>query len=191
MLNVVIFGAPGSGKGTQSELLIQKYGLKHISTGEILRQEIKAGTELGKLADSYMSKGNLVPDEVVIGILEELIIRHKEEKGFIFDGFPRTLPQGVALDKMLAEHEQEIGAVISLEVNDEELVQRLLNRGKISGRADDNRETIEARLSVYYNQTSPLKDFYSKQGKLIHIHGSGSIEEIFHRIEKEIDALEQ
>lgn len=189
MLNIVIFGAPGSGKGTQSELLIQKYGLKHISTGEILREEIKAGTELGKLADSYMSKGHLVPDEVVIGILEELITKHKEGNGFIFDGFPRTLPQGEALDGMLRHHEQEISIVLSLEVNDDELIERLLNRGKISGRADDNRETIESRLNVYYSQTSPLKAFYHAQGKLKNIHGSGSIEEIFRSIETQIDAL--
>lgn len=189
MLNIVIFGAPGSGKGTQSELLIKKYGLKHVSTGEIFREEIKAGTKLGKLADSYMSKGHLVPDEIVIRILEELVKNHRGSKGFIFDGFPRTLAQGEALDKMLAQNGQEISAVLSLEVENEELIERLLKRGEISGRSDDNRETIEARLNVYYHQTSPLKVFYKNQGKLKTIHGSGSIEDIFRSIEKEIDVL--
>ena len=189
MLNIVIFGAPGSGKGTQSELLIEKYGLKHVSTGEILRNEIKNETKLGKLADSYMSQGQLVPDEVVIAMLEDLVKRNRHANGFIFDGFPRTLPQGESLDKILADNGQEISIVLSLRVEDEELIDRLLKRGQILGRSDDNRETIESRLKVFYNQTSPLKLFYEKQGKLVNIEGSGSIEKIFESIEKEIDKL--
>ena len=191
MLNIVIFGAPGSGKGTQSNLLIEKYGLHHVSTGDILRAEIKAGTELGKLAESYMSKGHLVPDEVVIGILDELIRNNTDAKGFIFDGFPRTLAQGIELDNMLSGNNTEISIVLSLEVHDEELVDRLLKRGQISGRSDDNRETIESRLQVYYNQTSPLKTFYDEQGKLKIIEGVGSVDTIFKTIEKEVDSIIQ
>ena len=171
--------------------MIEKYGLKHVSTGDILRAEIKAGTELGKLAESYMSKGHLVPDEVVIGILDELIRNNAGAKGFIFDGFPRTLAQGIELDNMLAGNNTEISIVLSLEVHDEELVDRLLKRGQISGRSDDNRETIESRLQVYYNQTSPLKTFYDEQGKLKIIEGVGSVDTIFKTIEKEVDSIIQ
>jgi adenylate kinase len=146
MLNIVIFGAPGSGKGTQSAKLVEKYGLKHLSSGDILRSEIKADTELGKLADSYVSKGRLVPDELVIDILDSLVCNHRDAKGFIFDGFPRTLAQGEALGKMLEKHGEDVHAVVSLEVNEEELIDRLLKRGEVSGRKDDNRETIELRL---------------------------------------------
>ena len=142
-----------------------------------------------KLAHSYMSKGQLVPDEVVIGILEHVIMTHADGKGFIFDGFPRTIAQGEALDEMLSHHSESVSLVFSLEVEDEELTERLLNRGKISGRSDDNRETIESRLKVYYNQTAPLKEFYNKQSKLKKIAGSGSIENIFKSIENEVDAF--
>lgn len=189
MLNIVIFGAPGSGKGTQSEKLAEKYGLQHISTGEILREEIATGTGLGQLADSYMSKGALVPDSVVIEMLESLIAKQKDAKGFIFDGFPRTVPQGEALNRMLGRHGEKVMAVLSLEVEEEELVDRLLKRGEISGRADDNRQTIESRLKVYGRQTAPLKDFYQEQGVLKEIRGVGSIQEIFGAIAKEIDPL--
>lgn len=171
--------------------MIEKYGLHHVSTGDILRAEIKAGTELGKLAESYMSKGHLVPDEVVIGILDELIRNNTDAKGFIFDGFPRTLAQGIELDNMLSGNNTEISIVLSLEVHDEELVDRLLKRGQISGRSDDNRETIESRLQVYYNQTSPLKTFYDEQGKLKIIEGVGSVDTIFKTIEKEVDSIIQ
>ncbi|WP_352420927.1 adenylate kinase [Proteiniphilum sp.] len=191
MLNIVIFGAPGSGKGTQSAKLVEKYALKHLSTGDILRSEIKAGTELGKLADSYMSKGHLVPDELVIDILDSLIGKHRDAKGFIFDGFPRTLAQGEALGKMLEKHGEGIDAVLSLEVEEEELIDRLLKRGQISGRTDDNRETIESRLKVYHSQTEPLKEFYRTHGTLKNIEGVGSIDDIFGSIEKEIDCLEK
>ena len=189
MLNIVIFGAPGSGKGTQSEKLIEKYGLKHVSTGDLLRAEIKNNTGLGQMAESYISKGQLVPDEVVIGILEELVQGNNHPKGFIFDGFPRTLAQGEALDAMLARHGEKVSVVLSLEVADEELIGRLLKRGEISGRSDDNRETIESRLQVYYNQTAPLKDFYKEQDKLATIHGHGSIDDIFASMETIVDRI--
>ena len=187
MLNIVIFGAPGSGKGTQSNYLKEKYGLEHISTGDLLRAEIAQRSELGKMAENYIAKGQLVPDEVVIGMLEETVKKNPNAKGFIFDGFPRTLAQGEALDKILKKFGQEISIVISLEVDDEELINRLLKRGELMGRSDDNRETIESRLKVYYNQTAPLKEFYAKQGKLVEIKGKGSIEEIFASIAQAVD----
>lgn len=189
MLNIIIFGAPGSGKGTQSAKLVEKYKLKHLSTGDILRNEIKAGTELGTLAHSYMSKGHLVPDELVIDILDNLIGKHKDAKGFIFDGFPRTLAQGEALGKMLAKHGEDIDVVLSLEVDEEELIDRLLKRGQISGRSDDNRETIESRLNVYHSQTEPLKEFYKELGILKTIEGVGSVDDILASIAKEIDQI--
>lgn len=187
MLNIVIFGAPGSGKGTQSELTAQKYGLKHVSTGELLRAEIKAETELGKVAHSYISRGNLMPDEIMIDILEDLIKKNADKKGFVFDGFPRTLPQGIALDAKLKKNGTNITAVFSLEVDEEELIERLLKRGRISGRSDDNRETIESRLQVYHQQTEPVKEYYANQNKLTRIKGQGSIEDIFKSIEVVID----
>lgn len=189
MLNIVIFGAPGSGKGTQSENLIKKYNLAHISTGDVLRAEMKNGTELGKLAEGYISKGQLVPDEVVIDMLAKVLDEKSKEgaAGVIFDGFPRTITQGEALDKMLAERGQEVSAVVSLEVEEAELIDRLVKRGQQSGRSDDNEETIKARLDVYSNQTSPLKDHYNKSGKLASIHGMGKVEEIFERIAEAVD----
>lgn len=189
MLNIVIFGAPGSGKGTQSEKLVARYGLQHVSTGEILRDEIETNTELGKLADSYMSKGELVPDGIVIDMLDCLIEKKRHVKGFIFDGFPRTVTQGAALSRMLSKYGTDVNVVISLEVADEELIGRLLKRGQITGRADDNRETIEARLKVYYGQTSPLKDFYRERGILEEIQGVGTVEEIFRAIENVVDPI--
>ncbi len=189
MLNIIIFGAPGSGKGTQSEKLIEKYGLKHISTGDLFRTEINKKTELGTLADSYISKGQLVPDEIVIEMLEEQLKSCCDLPGFIFDGFPRTLFQGKSLDKVLSKHDEKVSLVLSLEVADEELIQRLLKRGEVSGRSDDNREVIESRLNVYYEQTAPLKEFYSNQGKLVKIKGHGSIEEIFESMSKAVDQL--
>ncbi len=191
MLNIVIFGAPGSGKGTQSENLIKKYNLAHISTGDVLRGEIKNGSDLGKLAEGYISKGQLVPDEVVIDMLAKVLDSKKDKAGVIFDGFPRTIPQGVALDKMLAERGQEVSVVVSLEVDEQELIDRLLKRGQQSGRSDDNYETIKARLDVYNNQTSPLKDHYTKAGKIAHIKGVGSVEEIFDRITVAVDQIKK
>lgn len=192
MLNIVIFGAPGSGKGTQSENLIKKYNLAHISTGDVLRAEKATGTELGKLADSYMSKGQLIPDELMIDILASVFdqkIKAGDCKGVIFDGFPRTIPQGKALSEMLEKRNQAISAVVSLDVPEEELIERLLNRGKQTGRNDDNYETIKARLDVYYNQTTPLKDLFEKEGKLHSIAGVGTVDEIFGRISSVIDKV--
>ncbi len=189
MTNVVIFGAPGSGKGTQSELIIKKYGLDHISTGDVLRAEIKNQTELGKTAETYISKGQLVPDDLIIDMLASVLDSKKDSKGVIFDGFPRTIPQGEALDKMLKERGTKVDVVVSLEVEEAELIDRLLKRGQMSGRSDDNFETIKSRLDVYNGQTSPLKQYYTEQEKLAPIHGMGSIENIFAGIEKAIDAV--
>jgi len=189
MLNIVIFGAPGSGKGTQSELLIKKYGLKHISTGDILREEIRLGSTLGKIAERCIQKGHLVLDDLVIKVLEDMIEIGTDTKGFIFDGFPRTLPQGEALNAMLAAHGEKVDLVISLEVEDSVLIDRLLKRGQFSGRSDDNRETIEARLKIYNSQTLPLKQLYKEMGLLKKIRGTGSIEEIFSAIEREIELI--
>lgn len=192
MLNIVIFGAPGSGKGTQSENLIEKYKLAHISTGDVLRAEKNAGTELGKLAESYMSKGQLIPDDLMVDILANVYdqkVKAGDCNGVIFDGFPRTIPQGIALSEMLAERGQSISAVVSLDVPEEELIERLINRGKQSGRSDDNYETIKARLDVYYNQTTPLKEMFEKEDKLYAIEGVGTIDEIFGRITSVIDNI--
>lgn len=187
MLNIVIFGAPGSGKGTQGEMIAKKYKLEHVSTGELLRNEIKEETELGKTADEFISKGQLVPDYIMINILDDLVKKNLDKKGFIFDGFPRTAAQGLALDEKLKENNLEISRVICLDVEEEKLIGRLLKRGQIEGRSDDNRETIESRLKVYHNQTEPLIDFYNKQNKLTVIEGNGSIESIFESIEQVID----
>lgn len=189
MLNIVIFGAPGSGKGTQSEYLIKKYNLAHISTGDVLRAEVKNGTELGKLADSYMSQGQLIPDKLMIDILASVLDSKTGHSGVIFDGFPRTIPQGEALAEMLKERNQEITAVVSLEVPEEELIERLINRGKETGRTDDNYETIKKRLDVYYNQTTPLKERYENEGKLHAIEGLGTKDEIFDRIAQAVDKV--
>ena len=189
MFNIIIFGAPGSGKGTQGQKLTDRYKLTHISTGEVLREKIRKQTPLGKLADEYISKGQLVPDNVVIDILTKFFADNPTSNGYIFDGFPRTLRQGEAMDEMLAEKNESINVVLWLDVDDDELVERLLNRGKEMGRNDDNLETIKSRLKVYYQKTAPLKEFYSKQGKLIKINGMGTVEEIFSRIEKVVDSL--
>ncbi len=187
-MNIVIFGAPGSGKGTQSEKLIEKYGLHHISTGELLREHIAKGTELGKLADSFISKGLLIPDEVMVDVLEhEFKENPNTSKGVIFDGFPRTIPQAKALAEMLKNYGTDVHAVVGLEVDEDELIRRMLERGKVSGRADDNLETIRKRLEVYHKQTAPLQEFYKELGKYNPIKGDGSVEVIFGDI---TDALE-
>src|SRR5574344_1031923 len=179
MLNIVIFGAPGSGKGTQSERIVAKYGINHISTGDVLRGEIKGGTELGKLAKSYIDEGQLIPDELMVKILASVLDSFKESKGVIFDGFPRTIPQAEALKKMLKERKQDITVMLDLEVPEDELMKRLLLRGKESGRADDNEETIKKRLVVYHTQTAPLIDWYAKENIHHHINGSGELSRIF------------
>jgi adenylate kinase len=190
MLNVVIFGAPGSGKGTQSELIIKKYGLFHISTGDVLRGEMKNDTPLGRAAKEYIEKGQLVPDSLIIEMLAGVLDSNPQTKeGVIFDGFPRTIPQAEALNAMLAERGTAVSIVVGLDVEEAELIDRLLKRGQVSGRSDDNLETIKSRLDVYHNQTSPLKAFYINEGKYADIHGMGTVEEIFGRIEKAIDAV--
>ncbi len=188
MLNFVIFGGPGSGKGTQSDKLISRYGLHHISTGEVLRGHIARGTELGITADSYISKGQLIPDELMIRVLASVLESEPEKvkNGVIFDGFPRTIEQAKALEELLAKYNSTVHAVIGLEVPDEELVERMINRGKLTGRADDNIDTIRQRLSVYHNQTSPLRDFYQAEGKYHAIDGSGDVDQISERIHKSL-----
>ena len=178
MKNLVIFGAPGSGKGTQSDLLVAKYGFRHISTGDVLRAEIKQGTELGRTAQQFIDKGQLIPDELMIEILASVYDSLCPCEGVIFDGFPRTIPQAEALKKMLAQRGTEVSAVLQLEVPEEMLTERLLNRGKTSGRADDNAETIRKRLEVYHSQTAPLAAWYAAEGKLHAIKGYGALEEI-------------
>jgi len=190
MLNIVLFGPPGAGKGTQSERLIHKYGLIHLSTGDIFRANIKGETELGKLAKSYMDQGSLVPDEVTINMLRTEVLKHPEANGFIFDGFPRTNAQALALDTFLATLNSAISIMLVLEVEEAELRTRLLLRGQNSGRPDDvNPEVIQKRIDVYNNETKPVKDFYQKQNKFVSIDGIGEIDEISHRLYTAIDAL--
>ncbi len=188
MFNLVIFGAPGSGKGTQSEKIIEAYGLHHISTGELLRDQISRGTELGKIADSYISKGQLIPDDLMIRILESELDTPKASKGVIFDGFPRTIPQADALKEMLARRGTKIHTVVGLEVDDDELVDRLIKRGKDSGRSDDNPDTIQERLKVYHSTTQPLRDYYTNEGHYHAVKGEGSVDDIFTKIKDHIDA---
>ncbi len=179
MLNIVLFGPPGSGKGTQSQLLINQYHLIHLSTGDILRDEIVQGTELGQKAKSIMDRGDLIPDEVVISMIRSILEKTPNATGFIFDGFPRTTAQAESLDQMLDELNTSISTVLSLEVAENELTNRLLERGKSSGRADDaNESIIRNRIQEYKNKTAPLKDFYTQQNKLQSIEGVGSIDAI-------------
>ena len=189
MLNIVIFGAPGSGKGTQSERIVEKYGINHISTGDVLRAQIKAGTELGKTAQGYIDQGQLLPDALIIDILAHTLDSFEDSKGVIFDGFPRTIAQAEALKKMLAERGQEVSIMLDLDVPEDELMTRLIKRGQESGRADDNEETIKKRLVVYHSQTAPLIDWYKTDGKYQHINGFGSLEAIFAEIAEAIDKI--
>ncbi len=191
MLNIVIFGAPGSGKGTQSDKIIENYKLFHISTGDVLRDNIRRGTELGKTAKGYIDQGQLVPDELIIDILAQVLDENKDKasEGVIFDGFPRTIPQAEALEQLLADRGTSINAVVGLEVPEDELIKRILLRGQMSGRADDNEETARKRLEVYHNQTSPLKAYYEEQGKYRAINGLGSIDDIFKSISETLDSL--
>ena len=188
MLNIVLFGPPGAGKGTQAAKLVEKYNLVHLSTGDIFRANIKGETELGRLAKSYMDKGNLVPDEVTISMLEAEVDKNPAAKGFIFDGFPRTTPQAEALDKFLTSKNTAISIMLALDVPNEELIKRLLERGKDSGRVDDIDENIIAnRIKVYNEQTAVVADFYAAQNKFEKINGVGSIDEIFNRLCSAID----
>lgn len=190
MKNIVIFGAPGSGKGTQSDLLIEKYALNHISTGDVLRSEIKKGTDLGNTAKQYIDKGQLIPDELMVDILASVYDTFgKDHKGVIFDGFPRTIPQAEALKQMLAARGHKVAAMIELDVPEDELMTRLIKRGQASGRSDDNAETIKKRLDVYHNQTSPLIEWYKKEGIHHHINGLGELDRIFADISEVVDTL--
>ena len=189
MFNLILFGPPGSGKGTQSEKLITQYGFKHLATGDILRAEIANKTALGMEAKSLMDKGQLVPDEVVIGMISTALDAHPDVPGFLFDGFPRTTAQAEALDKLLKLKDTEIGVVLALQVPDEELVSRMLNRAKTSGRADDADENIQRnRLEIYKRDTLPVAAHYSKQDKVVNIPGVGTIAEIFGRLSTEIES---
>ena len=190
MLNIVLFGPPGSGKGTQSEKVIEKYGLVHISTGDLLREEVAAQTKLGVKAKEIMDKGELVSDKIVIGMIRNKLEEHKDGAGFIFDGFPRTVDQARELRKALTDYDERVSVMISLEVAREELVKRLLKRGEETGRSDDNLETINNRIDVYNRQTMPVTYFYQKMRKHAAVEGTGSIDKIFARIVEVISRVQ-
>lgn len=190
MINIILCGAPGCGKGTQSKLIVDKYELNHLSTGDLLRNEIKAKTELGIIADSYISNGNFVPDEMIINILQKTIDNlPKNSKGLILDGFPRNVDQAEALEEMLKLRNMKTDLLIDLSVQDEELINRLLFRGQTSGRSDDNLETIKKRLDIYYSKTTPVSNFYKNLNKYTKIDGMGTVNEIFERISSVLDNL--
>ena len=190
MKNIVLFGPPGAGKGTQADVLKDKYNLIHISTGDVFRYNIKNETDLGKLAKTYMDNGNLVPDEVTIEMLKAEVIKNLTANGFIFDGFPRTESQAKALDLFLKEHNQTINGMVALEVPENLLVERLLNRGKTSGRADDQDESkIRNRFNEYQTKTAVLKEYYQKQNKYFGVNGVGSIQDITARLVQVFDKL--
>lgn len=192
MFNLILFGPPGSGKGTQSEKLIAKYNLKHVSTGDLLRSEIACKTFLGMEAKKFMDKGNLVPDEVVIGMINDALDNNPGVGGFLFDGFPRTAIQAEALDKLLSEKDTCIDVMIALDVSEHELIHRLLKRGETSGRADDdNEQVIKARIVEYHKKTAAVADHYKKAHKVVLVKGEGSVEEIFGRLSDEIDLLKK
>jgi adenylate kinase len=188
MFNLILFGPPGSGKGTQSERLISKYGLKHLSTGDLLRSEIAGQTPLGLAAKSFMDKGQLVPDEVVIEMISSALDNNPQAHGFLFDGFPRTTAQAEALDKLLNQKGTSIAIVLALQVSQAELIKRLLNRGLTSGRSDDvNEEIIAARIGEYEKKTAAVADYYKKYDKVVFVHGEGDVDEIFGALSREID----
>ncbi|MEQ8705611.1 MAG: adenylate kinase [Phaeodactylibacter sp.] len=190
MINLILFGPPGSGKGTQATKLVEKYSLLHISTGDLFRYEMGNDTPLGKEAKSYIEKGELVPDSVTVGMLRNKVEANPDVAGYIFDGFPRTTPQAEALDELLSEKGEAVSSLIMLDVPDEELVKRLLERGKTSGRKDDADESIiRNRIEVYKSETTPVFDYYTDKSKAVKVHGVGSIEEIFGRLCAEIDKL--
>jgi adenylate kinase len=188
MFNLILFGPPGCGKGTQSDKLVEKYGLIHISTGNLLREEMKQKTPLGVEAKSFMDKGQLVPDEVVIGMVDSFFEKHKDARGFLFDGFPRTVAQAKALDNLLELKKTEISRVILLEVDEDELIKRLILRGKTSGRSDDADEAIQRnRQEVYKKETLPVAAYYAKTKRVVNVNGMGGVDEIFGRISEHID----
>jgi adenylate kinase len=188
MFNLILFGPPGSGKGTQSEKLIAKYGLKHLSTGDLLRNEISRQTTLGKEAQNFMDKGQLVPDEVVIGMISSALDNNPDAKGFLFDGFPRTPAQAKALDELLKLKKSPISVMLALDVSEDELIKRLLKRGQTSGRSDDNNENvIRARITEYHTKTAVVADYYQKFDKVVMVKGEGTVDEIFDRLSSEID----
>lgn len=190
MINLILFGPPGSGKGTQAQKLIDKYSLVHISTGDLFRYEMGHDTPLGRQAKAYIAKGELVPDSVTIGMLRNKVEAHADAQGFIFDGFPRTIAQAEALDALLAEKDTSVSALVALQVDDEEIIQRIKLRGLTSGRSDDSDETIiRNRIEVYKNETSPVFDFYAAKGKSHSVNGIGSIDEIFERLSAVIDRM--
>ncbi len=189
MFNLILFGPPGSGKGTQSEKLISRYGLRHLSTGDLLRSEISKQTSLGLAAKNFMDKGQLVPDEVVIGMISSSLDENPDAKGFLFDGFPRTSAQAEALDKLLQLKKQQIAVMLALDVSEEELVKRLIKRGETSGRSDDtNEQIIRARINEYRSKTAMVADYYSQFNKVVMVKGEGSIDEIFESLCREIDS---
>lgn len=189
MLNIIICGAPGSGKGTQSKLIAEKYNLKHLSTGDMLRNEIKLQTEIGKKAEEFISRGQLVPDEMIIAMLDHVLDKEMYHyKGIILDGFPRTFAQAEALEKLLKKRNEEISLLLDLKVNDEELISRLLKRAEISNRSDDKLDVIRKRLEIYYQNADEVNNFYKKTNKYVAIEGIGTVEEIFSRISQIIDS---
>ena len=188
-MRLILFGPPGAGKGTQAKKITDKYMTAHISTGDMLRAAVKNGTELGVLAKSYMDKGELVPDGVVIGIIKDRIAEKDARNGFMLDGFPRTVPQAEALSEMLNSEGETIDAVVSIEVADEEIVKRILERQKIEGRQDDTEDVVRNRLRVYRNQTEPIKSYYSNEGVLFEVDGMGTVDDVFGRIDKVLAEL--
>ncbi|MBC7947516.1 MAG: adenylate kinase [Chitinophagaceae bacterium] len=188
MFNLILFGPPGSGKGTQSDKLVDKYGLVHLSTGNLLRAEIANKTPLGMEAKNFIDKGQLVPDEVVIGMIDSSLEHHKDANGFLFDGFPRTLAQAEALDKLLTLKNSEAALVLILDVDEEELIRRLVHRGKTSGRSDDSDENVQRkRQDIYKNDTFPVAAYYQKQKKLVQVDGMGEVNQVFERLSNAID----
>jgi adenylate kinase len=188
MFNLILFGPPGSGKGTQSENLVSRYGLKHISTGDLLRSEIARETTLGLEAKNFMDKGQLVPDAVVIGMINSALESNPDVKGFLFDGFPRTATQAKALDDLLSEKNSSIAVMLALDVSEDELVKRLKKRGQTSGRSDDtNEQVIRARITEYHNKTAPVADYYNQYNKVVMVKGEGTIDSIFQSLCEEID----
>ena len=190
MTNVILCGAPGCGKGTQSEFIVEKYGLTHLSTGDLMRHEVASGSELGQLIESYTSQGQLVPDDVTIQLLEKHIESlPADTKGLIFDGFPRTLNQAVQLERLMKKRGDKTAILIDINVPEDEIIRRLIERGKTSGRSDDNLDTIKKRLVVYHDQTRPVDDYYELMDKYVRIQGLGTISGIFGRISRVLDKI--